>query len=116
MPFLKRYVYPAALLVKIYLHIFCRTLRGSPDDNVEGDDNALAMRICVRTYRLFYVAHTEEVLWRRCLPDELAAASSRLKAHNARKRKWLEKFTARDPPPASTANAADSPAEAAKSA
>jgi paired amphipathic helix protein Sin3a len=93
------------------------TLLGSPDDNVDGEDE-LAIRICTRTYRLFYVAHTEDILSRRCSLTKVTEAFHRLEADNARKRAWLEKFIAREPAPASSINEAVklSPSATAKTA
>ncbi|EKM56381.1 uncharacterized protein PHACADRAFT_172101 [Phanerochaete carnosa HHB-10118-sp] len=75
-----------------------RTLRPGQTDQIEGDD-ALAIRICTRTYRLFYVAGTEDLLWRHSPSEELPEVSQRLRAQNARKKTWLEKFAARVQPP-----------------
>lgn len=63
------------------------------------------MRVCVRTYRLFYVADTEEFIYRIPSADEREQAEANLKAHNAQRMAWLEKFTARDVPAIATAPA-----------
>lgn len=94
------------------LTVHTRTIRETPDIDIRGDDSSLAMRICVRTYRLFYLPHTEEIFWRRSSGDDLAEASRRLTAHNTRKRAWLEKFAAREPTPVAKA---ESPPSTAKS-
>ncbi|GJE93673.1 histone deacetylase complex, regulatory component SIN3 [Phanerochaete sordida] len=87
-----------------------RTLKPCEDDNIEGDD-ALAIRVCTRTYRLFYVAGTEDLLWRPRSADEVAEAARRLQAHNTRKRAWLEKFTTKKEQPAESTSAVQTPAQ-----
>lgn len=52
---------------------------------------ALEIKVCVRTYRLFFVSHTEDVLWRRSEPGEYDKAMKRLEAQNERQRQWLQK-------------------------
>lgn len=66
----------------------------TPDD-VHGE-GALGLRICVRTYRLFYVAGTEDVLWRRVPPEQTEDAARRLTAYIDRRKAWLENFLVRE--------------------
>ncbi|KIP11841.1 hypothetical protein PHLGIDRAFT_27677 [Phlebiopsis gigantea 11061_1 CR5-6] len=103
---------PGSTLSPSRLPFLKRTLRETLDVDVKGDDSSLAMRICVRTYRLFYLPHTEEIFWRRSSSDDLAEASRRLTAHNARKKAWLDKFSTREPTPVAKA---ESPSSTAKS-
>ncbi|THG98893.1 hypothetical protein EW026_g3371 [Hermanssonia centrifuga] len=79
-PFLKRTTIPAA--------------DGGVPDALAG--GSLSMRVCVRTYKLFYVAHTEDFLWRVTSPEESEQAKRNLRANNERRVAWLEKFTSRD--------------------
>lgn len=85
----------------------CRRSRRSASEEVKDQVHAngsLEMRVCVRTYRLFYVADTEEFIYRIPSADEREQAEANLKAHNAQRMTWLEEFTARDvPAPATTA-------------
>ncbi|TFY70749.1 hypothetical protein EVG20_g2247 [Dentipellis fragilis] len=71
-----------------------------PDITARG---GLEIKVCVRTYRLFYVSHTEDFLWRRSVAGESAEASARLHAKNAVRKQWLERLEAdqRLPPPVS---------------
>jgi hypothetical protein len=47
----------------------------------------------VRTYRLFYVSKTEDVLWRTPSSAENERAKARLAVREATRAQWLEKFT-----------------------
>jgi paired amphipathic helix protein Sin3a len=51
--------------------------------------SGLEIRVCVRTYRFFYVSNTEDVLWRLTQPDEAHLASQKLQAKNLLRKKWL---------------------------
>lgn len=53
---------------------------------------ALEIKVCVRTYRLFFVSNTEDVLWRRFEPGEYDQAKKRLEAKNEVRREWLKKI------------------------
>jgi paired amphipathic helix protein Sin3a len=55
----------------------------------------LEIKVCVRTYRLFYVSRTEDVLWRTLSAAERERANARLAARDAARARWLEKFTYR---------------------
>lgn len=55
----------------------------------------LEIKVCVRTYRLFYVSRTEDVLWRVQAAAERERAAARLEARDAARARWLEKFTTR---------------------
>ncbi|KAH9943527.1 hypothetical protein B0H21DRAFT_490302 [Amylocystis lapponica] len=56
----------------------------------------LEIKVCVRTYRLFYVSRTEDVLFRVPTRAEREAALHKLDARVARRKKWIEKMTAKD--------------------
>ena len=66
----------------------------------------LEIKVCVRTYRLFYVSRTEDVLWRVQPAAERERAAARLVERDAGRTKWLEKFTARGGPGGSSETAA----------
>jgi len=53
----------------------------------------LEIKVCVRTYRLFYVSRTEDVLWRIPSSAENERAKARLVVREATRARWLEKFT-----------------------
>ena len=53
----------------------------------------LEIKVCVRTYRLFYVSRTEDVLWRTPSKAENERARARLALREAGRAQWLEKFT-----------------------
>jgi len=59
---------------------------------------SLAMRVCVRTYRIFYVSNTEESLWRVSSVEEHALARANLESLKARQSKFLETYGAREEP------------------
>lgn len=46
----------------------------------------------MRTYRLFFVSNTEDILWRRYDTDEHNKAKERLEAMNEVRRQWLKKI------------------------
>ena len=52
----------------------------------------LEIKVCVRTYRLFYVSRTEDVLWRVQATAERERAAARLVARDAGRMRWLEKL------------------------
>jgi len=51
----------------------------------------LEIKVCVRTYRLFYVSRTEDVLWRTPSPAECEGARAGLAKKDAARARWLEK-------------------------
>ncbi|KAF8880058.1 histone deacetylase complex, SIN3 component [Infundibulicybe gibba] len=53
--------------------------------------DGLEIKVCVRTYRLFFVSHTEDFLWKELRREELAKASEKLKARNLLRTQWLAK-------------------------
>ena len=55
---------------------------------------ALEIKVCVRTYRLFFVSKTEDVLWRKVSAGETAQAHARLYARNVHRKQWLERLEA----------------------
>ncbi|KAF5369896.1 hypothetical protein D9758_001057 [Tetrapyrgos nigripes] len=62
-----------------------------PQPDVTGADG-LEIKICVRTYRLFFVSHTEDYLCAVGNPDSLKQTLSRLEARDALRWQWLEKI------------------------
>jgi hypothetical protein len=53
----------------------------------------LEIKVCVRTYRLFYVSRTEDVLWRIPSNAEDERAKAKLALKEAARARWLEKYT-----------------------
>lgn len=77
------------LLILIYS--LCRNLpaavrEAQPD--VSSQDG-LEIKVCLRTYRLFYVSRTEDFMWRYRYKEEVDKNSQRLKLRNELRRKWL---------------------------
>lgn len=67
----------------------------------------LEIKVCVRTYRLFFVSHSEDSLVRLRSPDEYVVGVKGLKAAATRRRKWLDelaKKTVETPEPVKTAS------------
>ena len=55
----------------------------------------LEIKVCVRTYRLFYVSRTEDVLWRTPSPAECEGARAGLAKKDAARARWLERLVFR---------------------
>ncbi|KAH9477606.1 Transcriptional regulatory protein SIN3 [Psilocybe cubensis] len=51
--------------------------------------DGLEIKVCLRTYRLFYGSHTEDIMWKYRSKDEVERNSVQLAARNALRRKWL---------------------------
>ncbi|EMD34640.1 hypothetical protein CERSUDRAFT_116814 [Gelatoporia subvermispora B] len=69
----------------------------------------LEIKVCVRTYRLFYVSGSEDILWRvpRTNALELDALHKRIERAGKRRKAWVEKMQkARDGTDAATSTAA----------
>jgi paired amphipathic helix protein Sin3a len=57
----------------------------------------LEIRVCVKTYRFFYVARTEDVFWRRSAPHaEVERCARRVRAKDGVRRRWIEGFEKRN--------------------
>jgi len=52
--------------------------------------DGLEIKICVRTYRLFYVSASEDYLFKLRTFEEAEATSASLEKGNARRQKWLQ--------------------------
>ena len=65
-------------------------MHGSEPETVS--HSGLEIRVCVRTYKLFYVSKTEDVLQRIITRDEIEQAEHRLRARTAVRRACLERF------------------------
>jgi len=52
--------------------------------------DGLEIKVCVRTYRLFYVSKTEDLMWKHRSKEEMERNAKSLKARNELRRKWLE--------------------------
>jgi len=60
--------------------------------NVEGTSGTLEIRICTRTYRIFYVPDTSEYLWNHTTSSEVKQAQDRFHAQTEKQRAWLKTF------------------------
>ncbi|KAF5380136.1 hypothetical protein D9615_006181 [Tricholomella constricta] len=52
--------------------------------------DGLEIKICVRTYRLFFVSKTEDFLWKISTREETRKAAEHLQAREKLRRRWLE--------------------------
>ncbi|KAG5641578.1 hypothetical protein DXG03_004691 [Asterophora parasitica] len=52
--------------------------------------DGLEIKICVRTYRLFFVSKTEDFLWKISTGEETSTALENLQARSKLRQKWLE--------------------------
>ncbi|KAH9932294.1 uncharacterized protein B0H18DRAFT_1208587 [Fomitopsis serialis] len=52
----------------------------------------LEIKVCVRTYRLFFVSDTEDYLWRVVDSDEISSAREKGRIQSNKRRQWLERF------------------------
>ncbi|KAI0674609.1 hypothetical protein C8Q78DRAFT_1015738 [Trametes maxima] len=74
----------------------------------------LQIRVCVRTYRLFFVSHSEDIMFRLSSARERADARKLVEKRNVKRSKWLEEYASRkiaDEPEA--AEAPDAPVPSA---
>ncbi|KZP17508.1 hypothetical protein FIBSPDRAFT_911970 [Athelia psychrophila] len=55
---------------------------------------ALEIKVCVKTYRFFYVSNSEEVMARVLDKEEVQTAARKLEAKNKARTKWLQGFEA----------------------
>jgi hypothetical protein len=64
-------------------------------DSVSADVLArggLAMKVCVRTYRLFFVPGSEDVLMREPSVEEIIAAQKGAQVATEKRARWMEKM------------------------
>lgn len=59
--------------------------------------DGLEIKVCLRTYRLFYVPYTEDFMWKYRGMEEMEKNLRQLKLRNAIRRKWLEDGSASKP-------------------
>jgi len=52
--------------------------------------SGLEIKVCVRTYRFFYVSNTEDVLWRLSEQEEIEQANQKLQTKTLARKKWME--------------------------
>ena len=50
----------------------------------------IEIKVCIRTYRLFYVTHSEDSAWKQRTPEESTRISNSLEKRNQLRRKWLQ--------------------------
>ena len=86
-----RFLYPLLLLIRFVNKIWCRNLPASVRDvppEVSSQDG-LEIKVCVRTYRLFYVSCTEDFLWKYRSKEEMEKNAHSLSKRNGLRREWL---------------------------
>lgn len=52
----------------------------------------LEIKVCVRTYRFFYVTNTEDFLWKYRSKGEMESCFKRLKKRDELRREWMKKL------------------------
>lgn len=52
--------------------------------------DGLEIKVCLRTYRMFYVSRTEDVMWKFRGKEEMEKLSVQLRARNRLRRRWME--------------------------
>lgn len=94
LPFLKRCVPPPTFQV---CHLDLPSLRNVPlsakrvQPDVASRSN-LEIKVCVRTYRFFYVTNTEDFLWKYRSKPEMESSFKRLKKRNELRQEWMKKI------------------------
>lgn len=78
------------LLMIGYFGYRTRIPKNEPPDVIAR--GGLELKVCVRTYRLFFVSDTEDVLWRISTQEEHDDAQRRLEARNKKRREWVERL------------------------
>ena len=94
-PFLTRYVVLTGWVSKHPLIIQYRNLRkvkGTPLESSVSSYSGLEIKICVRTYKTFYVSHSEDFLWREWSAKELEQLPKRVDKRTQAAKQWLERF------------------------
>ncbi|KAJ7052531.1 hypothetical protein C8F01DRAFT_1033117 [Mycena amicta] len=69
-------------------------VQNAPPNVVTGD--GLEIKVCVQTYRLFYVSHSEDFLVKLRSREDVEAISKRVKRKKESRLKWLKEQTASD--------------------
>ena len=69
-----------------------RTVKTSAPASPIYGDSALEIKICVRTYRMFFVAGTADFMWRPYSKTEIESSDRAFKKRVAACEKWTEKF------------------------
>jgi paired amphipathic helix protein Sin3a len=76
-----------------------RNLSTAPDGAISGvlAGDGLEIKVCVRTYRLFYVPGTEDFLCRVPRAGEAERASEKLRVRQTEWKKWVERLETGSP-------------------
>ncbi|KAJ3508561.1 hypothetical protein NLJ89_g5689 [Agrocybe chaxingu] len=72
-------------------------VRETPPDVASQD--GLEIKVCVRTYRLFYVSKTEDFLWKYRSKEDVDKNAPQLKLRNRLRRNWVESAKSSIPNP-----------------
>ncbi|KAK0482436.1 histone deacetylase complex, SIN3 component [Armillaria novae-zelandiae] len=66
------------------------------DPNIKTSDG-LKIKVCVRTYRLFFVSDSEDYLWKIRQQEDVQKATENLRARNILRKKWVESSSKPEP-------------------
>lgn len=76
-----------------YTKLPCRNLRkvkATPLVNSQSSYSGLEIKVCVRTYKMFYVSHSEDFFWREWSCKELEELPRRMERRATISKEWLE--------------------------
>ncbi|KAK0442132.1 histone deacetylase complex, SIN3 component [Armillaria borealis] len=68
------------------------------EPNIKTSDG-LKIKVCVRTYRLFFVSDSEDYLWKIRQQEDVQKATENLRARNVLRKKWVESSSKPEPVP-----------------
>ncbi|KAK0215615.1 histone deacetylase complex, SIN3 component [Armillaria fumosa] len=68
------------------------------EPNIKTSDG-LKIKVCVRTYRLFFVSDSEDYLWKIRQQEDVQKATENLRARNILRKKWVESSSKPEPVP-----------------
>ena len=63
-------------------------MRDVPPNVITQD--SLKIKVCVRTYRLFFVSKTEDFLWKISRRDEIKKALESYRTRDLHRQKWFQ--------------------------
>jgi paired amphipathic helix protein Sin3a len=69
-----------------------RAVRRRPLESACLSRSGLEIKVCVRTYRMFFVSRTEDFLWRDWTSEDREGVSKRSLARTVRSRRWMERL------------------------
>lgn len=81
-----------SILTYKHLHRTIRPERVAPPTPAVISRSGLEIKVCMRTYRLFFVSHTEDSICWRNLKGNLQKWKGNSELRTRRRRKWIEAF------------------------